>query len=850
MRRVSLLGLVVGSSLSLSFAATLARDARATEPLPERAERLNAYGRSAASADDSTAMVLNPANLGYLPSWELRYDGVRCPDTAKVNCGHALAAATPLWFGLTTGLRVDYLMPAAGAGPVYGGIDYAWLTWALAYRLGPAFSVGASLQRSFSANPITDAMLTASLGASFRPDPHLAFSVVLRDFTRATVAPLPNGQPVLDRSYVAAAAFRPTGKRALELSLDVKYLEGTSVAGSGQLVPRASLGIDVPYVGRLRGDVEVNNVQNDATRAIVGSVGMEVAFGHAALGGGAIFGSGLGNSSNQEEVGEFLSLAYSGYRRPGLPMPTHAVSMRLESTPGTRGHVAFLRKLWKIAEDPQISGLELVLRAEPAASYAHAEELADAIRLLRARGKKVLCSFEDNGAKSLYVCANADRIVINPAGGVRYSGIKSTYIYLAGLLDKLGIKAEFVRIGAHKSAPEQFTNTQASDVARADHEDLIREVEAVFVRNASVGRKLSEAKVRENSLRGPFVAAEAKDAGFVDGFAFDDEVDRAMRELVGKETPVVRYEDETSEPKAFGPQDRVALLYVDGDMIDGRSQTVPLIDMKFVGSYSIAETIKGMREDSSVKSVVLRIESPGGSSMAADVMWRELRLLAQKKPLIVSMGSVAASGGYYIASAGKEIYALPLTVTGSIGIFYGKADISGLLGKLGVTTETYKTTPRADAESFFRGFTPDERQELEHKVGQFYDVFLDRVAQGRGMTKSEVDAVGQGRVWTGQEAIEHKLVDKLGGLREAIAEARKLGGLPSDSPIEELPVVDQSLLEQVLGIGGVSGALAGAGLPMQLKDAARALAPMVVYAKDTPLARLEWAPTEDESGKD
>src|ERR1019366_9371308 len=127
---------------------------------------------------------------------------------------------------------------------------------------------------------------------------------------------------------------------------------------------------------------------------------------------------------------------------------------------------------------------------------------------------------------------------------------------------------------------------------------------------------------------------------------------------------------------------------------------------KLVGSYSVADTIKSVREDPSVKSVVLRIESPGGSSMAADVMWRELRLLAEKKPLIVSMGSVAASGGYYIAAAGKEIYALPLTITGSIGIFYGKADISGLLGKLGVTTETFKSTPRADAESFFRGFTP------------------------------------------------------------------------------------------------------------------------------------------------
>jgi protease-4 len=226
--------------------------------------------------------------------------------------------------------------------------------------------------------------------------------------------------------------------------------------------------------------------------------------------------------------------------------------------------------------------------------------------------------------------------------------------------------------------------------------------------------------------------------------------------------------------------------------------------------------------------------------MAADVMWRELHLLAQRKPLVVSMGSIAASGGYYIAAAGKEIYALPLTVTGSIGIFYGKADVSGLLGKLGVTIDTYKTTPRADAESLFRSFTADERTELEHKVKQFYDVFLDRVAQGRHMKTSDVDAVGQGRVWVGQQAIEKGLVDKLGGLREAIEEAELLGGLASDAPIAEYPVVDRSLLEIVLGLGLESRTFAIDGLPVQIKDAVRAVAPMAVYTQDVPMARMEW----------
>ncbi len=244
-----------------------------------------------------------------------------------------------------------------------------------------------------------------------------------------------------------------------------------------------------------------------------------------------------------------------------------------------------------------------------------------------------------------------------------------------------------------------------------------------------------------------------------------------------------------------------------------------------------------------MRAVVLRIESPGGSSLASDVMWRELFLLAKKKPLIVSMGTVAASGGYYIASASKDIFALPLTITGSIGVFYGKANLSGLLAKLGVTVDTYKTAPRADAESMFRGFTPDEERELSRKVDQFYDTFLDRIQQGRGMSKTETDAVGRGRVWTGQQAYDRHLVDHLGGLRDALREARTLASLPEDAPIEELPKENSSLLQLALDAVGVSAEVNAAALPSlppALQTLARDVAPLVIYDPNEALARLEY----------
>jgi protease-4 len=488
-----------------------------------------------------------------------------------------------------------------------------------------------------------------------------------------------------------------------------------------------------------------------------------------------------------------------------------------------------------------------VLRAEPASSFAHAEELADAIRLLRARHKKVLCSFEDGGAKTLYVCANADRTVVTPAGGVRYAGLASQYMYLKGLLDKLGVRAQFVRVGPHKTAPEQFTNEHAGPVAAADHEDLLRQQEAVFVRNLSMYRHMSEERIRGETRKGPFVASEARAAGFVDGFAFDDEVESATKELVGRDIAYSKDEDEKKANEFFGTAPRVAILYLDGDIVDGRSQHIPLLDTRLVGSYSIAETVRQLREDPSVRAVVLRIESPGGSSLASDVMWRELSLLGKNKPLIVSMGTVAASGGYYVASASKNIFALPLTITGSIGVFYGKADVSGLLDKIGVTIDTYKTAPRADAESFFRGFTPEEEQELHRKVEQFYDTFLDRVSRGRGLSKEQVDAVGRGRVWTGQQALERRLVDRLGGLREALDAARAAAHLPVDAPIIEVPRETESLLEMVLhAAGGSSRAPTPTEtIPPALRSLARALAPLLVYRSDEPLARIEWVEAGD-----
>ena len=838
------------SMMTFLLALSAGGFAYGSEPFPPRGERILSPGRSVAGEDSAEALVLNPANLANLPGAELRWTGVRCPETRRVACGHAIDLATPLLWGISTGLRVDYVIPPGGpqgAGPPWDGVDYTWLTWGVGYRVSERIQIGGSIQWSYSANPFMSGLVGLSAGLSYRPNTHFGFALVAHDFNGPSMQLVPTrlrDYPVLDRTFVGAMAFRPLGTRAVELGVEGRYFDG---ADQGR--PRAVLGFDLPGIGRVRGDFEIANIGNDQTRGVLATAGAEIYFSGFSAGGGALFGSAMGDA---QSIGQYATASIAGYVSPGVPRSERAVSIRIESTPGTRAHVRLLRKLWKLAEDKETPGVAMILKTEPATSYAHAEELADAFRVLQAHGKKVVCHFEDAGAKALYACASANRIVINPAGGIRYSGLKTTHIYLGGLLKKIGIRAEFVRIGAHKSAPEQFMNEHASDVAKADQEDLLAQHEAVFARNMELYRKIPASEFRAVSAKGPFIASEAKDAKLVDGLAFDDEVERVTQEVIGRKVGLAKQSEETKAPNYFGPRSRIGLLYIDGDIIDGRSRTIPILDTKLVGSYTIADTVKQLRDDDSIKAVVLRVESPGGSSMASDVMWRELKKLGEKKPLIVSMGSIAASGGYYVAAPGKTIFALPLTITGSIGIFYGKADVSELLGKIGVNVEVRKTTSRADAESFFRPFTEDERKELNVKVRQFYDVFLDRVSQGRHMTKEEVDAVGQGRVWAGQQALERKLVDRMGGIRHALEAAREEAHLPADAPIVEYPAIQQSLLEYALSLAGFK---AGMGikvedLPVPVREVLRGIAPMITYGEGEALARMEWVPLEDTIGND
>lgn len=832
----------LGSALcaaSLLFGSGATAQDHMTRPVP-----LPAFSRGMVGNDDSTALVQNPANLAYLPSLELRWTGAFLDEEVHATSqGHAVGVAVPLGFlPIATGVRLDMVNPTLSSTERTLGrsYNYQWFTWGLAVGSQTA-SIGFAYQRSYSNAPELHGMGSWTLGVNLRPSDYLGIGGVIYNLNR----PVSDSGFALGPTFELGLAVRPTGTDALELSVENSFVDDDG----GYWVPRAVVDVGVPHLGRVRGDVSWLDPTGDnpswvASASLVLAGNTRHGSGEASL--GARFGEGMSAASERPYANMHTEVAFRAYRETHAADNTEfALRVRLEKTPDVRGHVSLLRKLWKMADDePNLRAVLLELRSSPARSLAHVQELQDAILHLRERGKKVVCHLENSSGSGLYLCSAADKILINPAGGIRYAGLASGSFYLKDLLTKLGLHADFVRIGKHKSAPEMLSRTGGSPTTVSDRAQLIQQVELELSGGISRGRGISVETLRRTVENGPFTASEAKQAKLVDDYAFDDMLEDKTKELVGEHLIFEKGSRAPTRNKRFGPQKRLAIVYVEGDMVDGRSQTYPILDIHTAGSYTIAESLKKVREDPSVGAVVLRIETGGGSAMAADVIWREVELTARKKPVVVSMGSAAASGGYYIASPGSFVYANPLTITGSIGIFYGKLDAAQLLSKVGVNVETLRTAQHADAQSLFRPYSDEERELLKRKVEQFYSLFVGRVAHGRDMTKAQVDKVGRGRVWTGRQAKGLGLVDELGGLRQALAKARVLGEVQDDADIVELPVRKRSLASRLLGVPGIHAEARGQRPPMppELMAAVRAVAPYALYPDTLPLARVENLP--------
>jgi protease IV len=388
--------------------------------------------------------------------------------------------------------------------------------------------------------------------------------------------------------------------------------------------------------------------------------------------------------------------------------------------------------------------------------WAKVQELRDAILDFRKSGKQVVAYLEYGGDREYYLASAADRVFLLPTSPLDLTGVASYEVFLRGLFDRFGAVPDFVAIGKYKSAPNQLTERSMTPSHREMSESLNRDMYEQLVRGIASARGKSEDDVRHLLDQGPFAPEDAMRSGLVDGLAYEDELDDrvpALRTNTDDDRYVEGDEYRGVTPSSLGirPQSRIALLYAVGTIVSGRSGYDPL-NGDVIGSDTLVEDIRRIKADDSFKAVVLRIDSPGGSAVASDVIWRELTLLRDQepaRPLIVSMSDLAASGGYYIAMAGHSIVAQPATLTGSIGIYSGKIALGGTAKQFGVGAETVKDGANADIYSPFAPFTPPQREKLLTFMRSFYDGFVEKAAQARNTTPERIDAVAQGRVWPG-----------------------------------------------------------------------------------------------------
>jgi protease-4 len=561
---------------------------------------------------------------------------------------------------------------------------------------------------------------------------------------------------------------------------------------------------------------------------ILAAAVVAIALGAAAMGALALVlrGGGKGGVSWARASETYLDLSLGEI--PEQAGPSDLGSLLETRPPSLR---ALVEALDRGAKDAKVKAAVIRVSVLPDAGWAKVQELRDAITRFRASGKPAYAHLEFCGNKEYYLATACTKIYAVPTAILNVSGLSAEVTFFKGTLDKLGIEAQFEGVGKYKNAPNQFTEREFTGPHREQTEALLDSLFGEYVKAIAESRQRSAADARAMIDGGPYLAAAAKEAGLVDELIYEDELGERLKGAE-KITPA-RY---VKAARGFGLDGRpkVALIYAVGDIISGESQSG--FAGEFMGSDTVARAIREARKDASIRAVVIRVDSPGGSGTASDVVWREVALTKKSKPVVVSMGDVAASGGYYVAMAGDAIVAQPGTITGSIGVFGGKLAVQGLYDKLGLSKEILTRGRNAALFSSYRPWTDEERATFRKLMTTFYEEFVTKAADGRGKTYDEIHAVAQGRVWTGQQALEVGLVDRLGGLDAAVDVAKERAKIAKDQEVAlvilpERKGVFQTLLDRQEE--GVESRL----LPREMRlpiGLGRAL------AEGTPLARLPF----------
>ena len=454
----------------------------------------------------------------------------------------------------------------------------------------------------------------------------------------------------------------------------------------------------------------------------------------------------------------------------------------------TYGLDDILSSIKKAKENDDIKGI-YIEATSLGAGFASREEIRNALKDFKESGKFIV-AYGDSYSQGLYYLSSvADKVLLNPQGMVEWRGLAATPMFFKDLLAKIGVEMQIFKVGTYKSAVEPFISTEMSPANREQIDAYLTSIWGQVTNDVAESRKISVDSLNAIADRMLmfYPAEESVQCGLVDTLIYKNDVRNYLKAMVGIDKddrmPVLGLQDMINVKKNV-PKDKsgnvIAVYYAYGE-IDGGSSSAS--SEEGIDSKKVIKDLRKLKDDDDVKAVVFRVNSPGGSAYISEQIWKEVVELKAKKPIVVSMGNYAASGGYYISCAANKIVAERTTLTGSIGVFGVVRNFTGTFDKVGVTTDIVKTNTFADLGDISRPMREDEKALIQRGVEQTYDLFLTRCADGRGMTKAEIDSIGQGRVWTGEQALERGLVDQLGGMDDAIKEAATLAELTDYSVI-------------------------------------------------------------------
>ncbi len=727
-------------------------------------------GQAIANPDGALSLSVNPAGLAEPKSADLRLQA----DTRRsVDSIHGLD-----WGGF---LSVP-LGPVALAGAIEHattpGLAQAWFgrsqgSLGMALALGDRAYIGGVTR--WHASPGRN-VRSWTLGWLTRPWTWLSLAgrVTGQHDDPGGINPRPLGR------WALGLALRPTGNDRLTATLDMDWPEGRLglPTWTASLGGRVVTGLNALVEFR---DAEFAQGLHDQRISLLFRVG----FGQAGVDVGA-HSSKVTGGPDFSTPGMTAGLRISGESQPSLTDEgPAAVRVNLDGELSERNNgsgVHFTTLLQKLRRIERTSGVRLVVFQVQSlsADWAQVEELRTAIASLRASGKKVVWFSEDLGTRNLALAAACDRIVVPPAGTISARGIGGDFVGLADALGRVGIAVQAVKFGANKTAPEALVSDHPSEALTAQIQHSIHRQWQTFLQDVAMGRDVSPSAIEAALDRGAVFPEDAKAAGLIDAVVQVHDLEDRLRSwnFLGEHERVTAWKPAPRRRLVWGQQPRVAVVEIDGTITDhgGLSPTGGSLS-----GVELASVIRNAGRASSTRAVVARIRSPGGSVYGSDAMNHALRQASERKPVVASMGGVAASGGYWTALGTPFVFADRATVTGSIGIFVIKPSLAGLYDKLGIHLQHFGVGPHDAATSLSRPWSPAEQAAVQHNLARFYGLFLDRTAQGRKLDKALLPDLAEGRIWYGDEALQHRLIDRVGGIQAALDHVEREAKLDHDA---------------------------------------------------------------------